>query len=64
MLAAARCLATPVSRLIEGTIGEWQNVRSQNLEEIEILMFVGLLLLDEFWIQGVRHSTLFTRPTH
>jgi len=37
----------PVARLVESTVCERKNMGPKNLEEVKILMFVQLLLLDQ-----------------
>ena len=36
-----------VARLVEGAVGERQDVRSQDLEQVEVLVLVRLDLLDQ-----------------
>ena len=36
-----------VARLVEGAVRQWQDVRSQNLEQIKIATLVALKLLNE-----------------
>ena len=47
----ARAIVAPrdelASILVEGAIGEWEEVRSEHLEEAELLLLVLLLLLDQ-----------------
>jgi hypothetical protein len=49
---------SPISRFVEGTVCEGEDVSPQDLEQVEILLFVRLLLLDQLCTMETHNQSL------